>query len=427
MPQGFANNWSKEYAPDHWTRKLLENYGVQEDIIAYVGLGIDILILLLLAWIADRIAKSFILRMVRAYVTRSKNEWDDLLLERKVFNNLAHLAPAFVVYELFPFFFQDFPEATGLLLQAVEIYAIVVVIMVANSFLNAVRDILFKTERFKDKPIGSYVQLGKIILYLFGGVYLISLILGVNPLSILAGMGAATAVMLLIFRDTILGLVASITISANDMVRIGDWVSFSKYGADGDVIEISLTTVKVQNWDATITTVPTYAFMSDAFKNWRNMQALGVRRIKRSLHFKMGTVKLVDGDMLERFKKIELVKDYIDVRQTEIDTFNKEHNIDRDTLINGRNMTNIGVFRHYAQAYLAQNPMVAKDQTMMVRQLEPTESGIPLEIYCFSTDTRWVYYEGIQADIMDHLMAAARYFDLEIFENPTGDFSVLKK
>jgi miniconductance mechanosensitive channel len=427
MPQGFANNWSKEYAPDHWTRKLLENYGVQEDIIAYVGLGIDILILLLLAWIADRIAKTFILRMVRAYVTRSKNEWDDLLLERKVFNNLAHLAPAFVVYELFPFFFQDFPEATGLLLQAVEIYAIVVVIMVANSFLNAVRDILFKTERFKDKPIGSYVQLGKIILYLFGGVYLISLILRVNPLSILAGMGAATAVMLLIFRDTILGLVASITISANDMVRIGDWVSFSKYGADGDVIEISLTTVKVQNWDATITTVPTYAFMSDAFKNWRNMQALGVRRIKRSLHFKMGTIKLVDVEMLERFKKIELVKDYIDIRQTEIDTFNQEHNIDRDTLINGRNMTNIGVFRHYAQAYLAQNPMVAKDQTMMVRQLEPTESGIPLEIYCFSTDTRWVYYEGIQADIMDHLMAAARYFDLEIFENPTGDFSVLKK
>ncbi len=427
MPQGFANNWSKEYAPDHWTRKLLENYGVQEDIIAYVGLGIDILILLLLAWIADRIAKTFILRMVRAYVTRSKNEWDDLLLERKVFNNLAHLAPAFVVYELFPFFFQDFPEATGLLLQAVEIYAVVVVIMVANSFLNAFRDILFKTERLKDKPIGSYVQLGKIILYLFGGVYLISLILGVNPLSILAGMGAATAVMLLIFRDTILGLVASITISANDMVRIGDWVSFSKYGADGDVIEISLTTVKVQNWDATITTVPTYAFMSDAFKNWRNMQALGVRRIKRSLHFKMGTIKLVDVEMLERFKKIELVKDYIDIRQTEIDTFNQEHNIDRDTLINGRNMTNIGVFRHYAQAYLAQNPMVAKDQTMMVRQLEPTESGIPLEIYCFSTDTRWVYYEGIQADIMDHLMAAARYFDLEIFENPTGDFSVLKK
>ena len=427
MPQGFANNWSKEYAPDHWTRKLLENYGVQEDIIAYVGLGIDILILLLLAWIADRIAKTFILRMVRAYVTRSKNEWDDLLLERKVFNNLAHLAPAFVVYELFPFFFQDFPEATGLLLQAVEIYAVVVVIMVANSFLNAVRDILFKTERLKDKPIGSYVQLGKIILYLFGGVYLISLILGVNPLSILAGMGAATAVMLLIFRDTILGLVASITISANDMVRIGDWVSFSKYGADGDVIEISLTTVKVQNWDATITTVPTYAFMSDAFKNWRNMQALGVRRIKRSLHFKMGTIKLVDVEMLERFKKIELVKDYIDIRQTEIDTFNQEHNIDRDTLINGRNMTNIGVFRHYVQAYLAQNPMVAKDQTMMVRQLESTESGIPLEIYCFSTDTRWVYYEGIQADIMDHLMAAARYFDLEIFENPTGDFSVLKK
>ena len=427
MPQGFANNWSKEYAPDHWTRKLLENYGVQEDIIAYVGLGIDILILLLLAWIADRIAKTFILRMVRAYVTRSKNEWDDLLLERKVFNNLAHLAPAFVVYELFPFFFQDFPEATVLLLQAVEIYAVVVVIMVANSFLNAVRDILFKTERLKDKPIGSYVQLGKIILYLFGGVYLISLILGVNPLSILAGMGAATAVMLLIFRDTILGLVASITISANDMVRIGDWVSFSKYGADGDVIEISLTTVKVQNWDATITTVPTYAFMSDAFKNWRKQQALGVRRIKRSLHFKMGTIKLVDVEMLERFKKIELVKDYIDIRQTEIDTFNQEHNIDRDTLINGRNMTNIGVFRHYAQAYLAQNPMVAKDQTMMVRQLEPTESGIPLEIYCFSTDTRWVYYEGIQADIMDHLMAAARYFDLEIFENPTGDFSVLKK
>ncbi len=423
MLQGFSENWSEEYAPGHWTRTLLENYGVREEIIAYVGLGIDLILLVLMAWIADRIAKNVILRIVKSYVERSKNEWDDLLLKRKVFNNLAHLAPAFIVYQLFPLLFKDFPEMTETVMWLTEIYAVIVVMMVANSFLNAARDILFKTERFKDKPVGSYVQLGKIIMYLFGGVYLISMLIGINPLTILAGMGAATAVLLLIFRDIILGLVASITISANDMVRIGEWVSFEKYGADGDVTEISLNTVKVQNWDATITTVPTYAFMSDAFKNWRNMQSIGARRIKRSLHLKMSTVKLVTPEMLERYKKIELVQNFIDERQSEIEKFNKEHNVDKSVQINGRNMTNIGLFRRYAQEYIGRNPNIAKDQSLMVRQLEPTELGIPIEIYCFSNDTRWAVYEGIQADIMDHLMAATQYFDLEVFESPTGDFS----
>ncbi len=426
MLQGFSDNWREEYAPDHWTRALLEKYDVNADVIAYVGLGIDILILLLVAWIADRIAKLIILRIVTAYVKRSKNEWDDLFLERKVFNNLAHLAPAFAVYQLFPLFFQEFEGLTELLLRGTEIYAVVVVVMVADSFLNALRDILFKTESLKDKPIGSYVQLAKITMYLFGGVYLISLLIGKDPLTILAGFGAATAVLLLIFRDTILGLVASITISANDMVRIGDWVSFDKYGADGDVIEISLTTVKVKNWDATITTVPTYAFMSDAFKNWRNMQALGARRIKRSLSVKMSTVKLVDPEMLNRLQKIQLIQPYVQERQDDIEKYNSEQNADKSVQINGRNMTNLGMFRMYAQEYISRNPNISKDLTLMVRQLEPSELGIPLEIYCFSLDTRWVFYEGIQADIMDHLIAATAYFDLEVFESPTGNLNNLK-
>jgi len=426
MIQGFSENWREEYAPDHWTRSLLEKYEISPEIVAYVGLGIDLLILLLVAWIADRIAKLVILRLVSAYVKRSKNQWDDLFLERKVFNNLAHLAPAFAVYQLFPLFFKDFEGLTNLLLRATEIYAVVVVVMVANSFLNAVRDILFKTESLKDKPIGSYVQLAKITMYMFGGVYLISLLIGKDPLAIMAGFGAATAVLLLIFRDTILGLVASITISANDMVRIGDWVSFDKYGADGDVIEISLTTVKVKNWDATITTVPTYAFMSDAFKNWRNMQALGARRIKRSLSVTMSTVKLVNSEMLERYKKIQLIQPFIDQRQQEIEKYNAEHKADKSVQINGRNMTNLGLFRRYAEEYIRRNPHISKELTLMVRQLEPSELGIPLELYCFSTDTRWVYYESIQADIMDHLIAATAYFDLEVFERPTGNLNHLK-
>lgn len=426
MIQGFSENWREEYAPDHWTRSLLEKYEISPEIVAYVGLGIDLLILLLVAWIADRIAKLVILRLVSAYVKRSKNQWDDLFLERKVFNNLAHLAPAFAVYQLFPLFFKDFEGLTNLLLRATEIYAVVVVVMVANSFLNAVRDILFKTESLKDKPIGSYVQLAKITMYMFGGVYLISLLIGKDPLAIMAGFGAATAVLLLIFRDTILGLVASITISANDMVRIGDWVSFDKYGADGDVIEISLTTVKVKNWDATITTVPTYAFMSDAFKNWRNMQALGARRIKRSLSVTMSTVTLVNSEMLERYKKIQLIQPFIDQRQQEIEKYNAEHKADKSVQINGRNMTNLGLFRRYAEEYIRRNPHISKELTLMVRQLEPSELGIPLELYCFSTDTRWVYYESIQADIMDHLIAATAYFDLEVFERPTGNLNHLK-
>lgn len=426
MTQGFSENWKEEYAPDHWTRSLLEKYEISPEIVAYIGLGIDLLILLLVAWIADRIAKLVILRLVSSYVKHSKNQWDDLFLERKVFNNLAHLAPAFAVYQLFPLFFKDFEGLTHLLLRATEIYAVVVVVLVADSFLNAVRDILFKTESLKDKPIGSYVQLAKITMYMFGGVYLLSLLIGKDPLAIMAGFGAATAVLLLIFRDTILGLVASITISANDMVRIGDWVSFDKYGADGDVIEISLTTVKVKNWDATITTVPTYAFMSDAFKNWRNMQALGARRIKRSLSITMSTVKLVNTEMLERYKKIQLIQPFIDQRQQEIEKSNEEHKADKSVQINGRNMTNLGLFRRYAEEYIRRNPHISKELTLMVRQLEPSELGIPLELYCFSTDTRWVYYESIQADIMDHLIAATAYFDLEVFERPTGNLNYLK-
>jgi miniconductance mechanosensitive channel len=270
------------------------------------------------------------------------------------------------------------------------------------------------------------VQVAKITIYIIGAILVLSMIIGKSPITILTAFGAATAVILLIFRDTILGLVASIQISANDMVRLGDWVTMEKYGADGDVMEINLTTVKVRNFDKTFTTVPTYSFIADSFKNWRGMQSMGVRRIKRSINIDIGSVKFVSEEMRDRFLTISRVKDFVISRQAEIDKFNADTGADKSILINGRHMTNLGVFRRYALQYLMDNPKIDQKETVMVRQLQPTETGLPLEIYAFSSDIAWVNYENIQADIFDHLLAAAEMFELRIFQNPSGgDFHYL--
>ena len=284
------------------------------------------------------------------------------------------------------------------------------------------------SKSFEGKPISSYIQVILIVVYIAGGVFIISTILDKSAVAILTTFGAATAVILLIFRDTLLGLVASIQIAGNDMVRIGDWVSMPKYGADGDVLEINLTTVKVRNWDKTISTVPTYAFISDSFVNWRGMTNLGVRRIKRSINIDLQTVKFISPEMREHFLKFERVSGFIKERQKEIDQYNADTNSDKSIYLNGRQMTNLGLFRRYAEAYLNEHPKIAKGETLMVRQLQPTEMGVPLEIYCFSADIEWLKYEGIQSDIMDHLLSAVSYFDLAVFQRPSGNnFSTISK
>ena len=297
---------------------------------------------------------------------------------------------------------------------------ILVGVFVYDSFLNSVTDIYNNYEISRQKPIKGYIQIIKIITYIFVAIFVIATLMGRSPWVLLSGLGAMTAILLLIFKDSILGLVAGVQLSVNDMVRIGDWIEMPKYGADGDVIDVSLNTVKVQNWDKTISTIPAYALISDSFKNWRGMSESGGRRIKRAVNIDMASIKFCDAEMLERFQKIQFIKDYIEKKKDELAQHNKKLNIDTSTLVNGRHMTNIGTFRAYIQAYLKNHPKIHQNMTFLIRQLKPTEHGLPIEIYVFSNDQNWVNYEGIQADIFDHILAVVPEFDLRVFQSPTG-------
>lgn len=410
----------EDFNVNHWGRKWLENTGLSQETISYITLGVDILIVLLICWLADLIARRFILQIVGRYVRKSRNQYDDVLLEKKVFRSLSHLIPAAILWYALPYLFEGVDFSIRWMRLGLSIYMIMVVTNVVLRLLKAIEYIGMRSKKFEGKPISSYIQVAKIVAYIVAFVLIISLLIGKSPLTIIGAFGAATAVILLIFRDTILGLVASIQISANDMVRLGDWVTMDKYGADGDVIEINLTTVKVRNFDMTITTVPTYAFIADSFKNWRGMQSKGARRIMRHIQIDLSTVNFVNEDMRERFAKFSRIQSFLKERQEEIDQYNQENKVDTSELINGRHMTNLGVFRKYAESYLLNHPKISQDFPIMVRQLQPTEKGIALQVYCFSNDIAWVNYEGIQADIFDHLLAAVPQFGLRVFQNPSG-------
>lgn len=405
---------------NHWANEWLLAKGFEASTTAYITLGLDIILVLLVSFIVDFVARKLILNYVSHYVNKSKNKYDDIFLDKKVFHGLAHIIPAVIIWNSIPWVFDGVDFSTAFLQKIIIIYLIVLITGVSSRFLRALEYIGLHSKRFEGKPVSSYIQVGRIVLYIAASVVIISMVVGKSPIAILTAFGAATAVILLIFRDTILGLVASIQISSNDMVKLGDWVSMDKYGADGDVIEINLTTVKVRNFDKTITTVPTYAFISDSFKNWRGMQSVGVRRIKRSIYIDISSIKFVTDEMRDRYKTFARVSQYVVERQAEIDAYNEETGADTSELINGRHMTNIGVFRRYALNYLMGHPKIDQNETVMVRQLQPTEKGLPLEIYCFSSDIAWVNYENIQSDLFDHLLAAAERFELSIFQNPSG-------
>lgn len=413
---------------DHWARNWMVEQGVSTTTAPYLTIAVDLIILIAASIILNFVAKKVILRVAGAYVKRSKNEYDDIFLEKKVFNGLAHLLPAVLIYNFIPYIFNDLNGAViSILKKLIIFYGVIVFLNVMTRFFRSLEQIGLNSKRFEGKPVSSYIQLLILISYIIGGVFMLSMVVGESPQTILAGFGAATAVILLIFRDTILGLVASIQISANDMVRVGDWVGMEKYGADGNVTEINLTTVKIQNWDKTITTVPTYAFISDSFKNWRGMENTGLRRIKRQIYIDLSSIQFVSEEMYQRFSKIRRVSEYLKTRQAEIDEFNSFNKLDTSVLINGRHMTNIGVFRQYALKYLEENPKIDQKETVMVRQMQSTEKGIALEVYAFSNDIAWVNYENIQSDIFDHLLSAIEMFDLNLFQSPSGsDFKSLK-
>lgn len=366
------------------------------------------------------IAKNLILRLVRAAAQKTSTVWDDALIETKVFSRLSHLVPAVIIYSATPVVLVDFPRAGASVTTAATVYMGLVGMTVIDALLNAVVRIYQTFEVSQRIQIKTFVQIIKVIVYSVGGLAILAILIGKSPLVLLSGLGAFTAVLLLIFKDAILGFVAGIQLSANNMVQRGDWIEMPRHGADGDVIDVSLTTVKVQNWDKTISTIPTYALVAESFKNWRGMSESGGRRIKRSVNIDVASIKFCDEEMLERFKRIQFITEYVDKKIEEITRHNEEHDLDLSVFINGRHLTNVGTFRAYLEAYLRNHPKIHQDMTFLVRQLQPTDRGLPIEIYVFSNDQAWARYEAIQADIFDHILAVVPLFDLRVFQMPTG-------
>ncbi|HOJ12370.1 MAG TPA: mechanosensitive ion channel family protein [Clostridiales bacterium] len=397
-------------------KQCLINYGISENMSLYISNAIAILVIILLSIIADIIAKKLLLKALKLYISKSKNKWDDILIQKKVFERLFHIVPIIVIHAFAPVF----PDYKDLIQKFAFSYIILAVIFAIDRLLDAIDDIYRNYEVSKIRPIKGYLQLIKILFYVIGIVIVVSTFLERSPWILISGIGAATAVLLLIFQNSILGFVASIQLTTNNMLQIGDWIEMPKYGADGDVIDMSLHTVKVQNWDKTITTIPTHALISESFKNWRGMQEAGGRRIKRSIYIDMTSIKFCTEEMLERYKQIEYITDYLIKKKLEIENYNKTHAKDSTSIVNGRHLTNIGTFRAYVEQYLNNHPNVHKGMIHVVRHLQPTENGLPIEIYVFTNETAWVDYEKIQADIFDHILAVIPEFDLRIYQSPTG-------
>lgn len=399
-----------------WIVNYLLQFGLSKTIAQYTTLFLLLSILLVVIYTVDVIIRKLLINAFVRFAKQTKTRFDDFLINNKVPRNIAHIIPFLIALEFVPNVFSDFITIERLVEKGLKVFAIVLTLWIARSILSTIKDYLKTLPRLKDKPIDSYIQVFMIFAWLGGIMSAIAIITEIPFISFLTGLGAVSAVILLVFKDTILGFVASIQVSINDMVRIGDWITFDKYGADGDVTEITLATVKVQNFDKTITTIPTYALISDSFKNWRGMANAGGRRIKRAIAISQHSIRCLSPEDLERLKNITLISNYIATKQIEIANYNSNNNIDKSLLINGRNLTNIGIFRKYIQSYIEQHSAINKEMTIMVRQLAPTPHGLPLEIYAFSNDKRWANYEYIMADVFDHVIAALPYFDLKVFE-----------
>lgn len=400
----------------------IERTGLEGPALEWVSWTAVVLGVIVIAWLAALITRRILLTALSIVIRRTKTKWDDALLERRVLHRAAHVAPALALY----WFAGAFPGFEDLIRRLAMVYMLVISGLVVNALANAFVDVYHTLEVSRSRPIRGFVQLVQIIVFVLLAVLGIALMFNQSPFGILGGLGAMTAVLILVFKDTILGLVASFQISSSDMVRIGDWIEVPKYGADGDVIDVSLYTIKVQNWDKTISTIPTYALVSDSFKNWRGMTDSGGRRIKRAVNIDITSIKFCTEDMLRRFSKFQYISEYVEKKKKELAEYNEVNKFDTSELVNGRHMTNVGTFRAYLEAYLRNHPKVHQDMTFLVRQLPPGEHGLPVEIYVFSNDQRWAQYEAIQADIFDHILAVLPMFDLRAFQSPTGhDFRAI--
>ncbi|MFT4983328.1 MAG: miniconductance mechanosensitive channel [Flavobacterium sp.] len=408
------------------TKWLTNLFNIDPQVADFINVPIFIVGLIIVCFIAWILTKKLIVETIHRLFLKTKMTWDDILIEKKIFDKLSYIIPALLVIFAVPSILQKYPTLSNYIVTSAMIVILLVIIWTIIALLEVFDDILSKSPVFEGKPITSYIQVLNIVVYFVGGILILSLLLGKSPFYFLGAMGAMTAILLLIFKDTILGFVASIQMSVYDMVRVGDWIAMPKYDADGVVMSINLSTVKVQNWDKTITTIPTYAFITDSFKNWRGMSNSGGRRIKRAIYLKVSSFCFCDDKMLEQFKKYAIIKDYILEKEKEIKKSNSTLIDDESNPVNIKNLTNIGVFRVYAENYILSNPNINNDMTHMVRQLDPTSKGMPLEIYCFTYEKAWEKYEGITSDIFDHLLTIMSQFHLEIFEEPTGkDFQSL--
>lgn len=398
---------------------LFKSWGLGDSIASYSSLIVNILILSLLSSLVYRFFKFVLVTLMEIIARKTKTKFDDLLISNKTVQYIAYLIPLLFIYKTVPIILKSYDYWEAVFGKLVGVYIILLVLWIIRTIFNALRDHLKSIPKFSDKPIDSYVQVIMIVLWMMAITVIFSAVFEIKIEKMLATLGAISAIILLIFRDTILGLVASIQVSINDMVRIGDWITMDKYGADGDVIEINLATVKVRNFDYTTTTIPTYSLISESFKNWRGMQKSEGRRIKRHILIKSSSVRFIENEELENLKKIQILTQYIEAKKMEIETFNLQNNIDKELSLNGRNLTNLGLFRKYIVKYLENQTGLNKKMHLVCRQLQPTSEGVPLEIYVFSKDKKWENYEYLIADIFDHIIASVPYFGLEIFELPS--------
>ncbi len=410
-----------------WTSNYLLNHGFSPEAVNWISFFIDLTVLLVISWLADFLARKVLLTLISRAVAKSKATWDDYFYEQRVFRNLAHLVPAGIVFEALPLVFNDVPGAIPYLEKIIYLYIIYILVTLVNRTLRALETWFSKDPKYANTPIRTISQVVRILAWFSALVVTISLLSGTPAGQILGAFAGTTAILILVFQDSIKGLLANFQIHMYDLVKVGDWITFSKYGVDGNVVSIDLTTVKVQNFDKTVSTVPSTAFTSDSFVNWRSMSESGARRIKRNIHIDIQSIRHLDDALFAQLEQVDRIAHFMHERQSEITEYNSAHPATGTSLLNGRRQTNVGLYRKYIENYLRNHPSIAQDFTLMVRQLQPTTQGLPIEVYCFSNTTEWALYEGIMADIFDHLYAATKQFDLRLFQEPSGaDIRALK-
>ena len=409
------------------TAQLLQQIGIEKSDLSWTTQVVLILAILLVSYLTTLIFRHLIMPAVRKITARTKATWDDYLFNDKMMKASCRMIPPITWYILLPFAFDDKSAyLLQILLKICLIYLIITALMLIKCFLDSLYEISSEHEALKNRPLKGIYQMINLISIGVGIILIISVLIDRNATAILTGLGASAAILMLVFKDSIMGFVSGVQLSANDMLKVGDWITMPKYGADGTVIEVTLNTVKVRNFDNTITTIPPYLLVSDSFQNWRGMRESGGRRVKRSINIDMTSVRFCTPEMLAKYRKIQLLKDYIDQTEAVVHAYNEENGIDNEVLVNGRRQTNLGVFRAYLTAYLKSLPVVNKELNCMVRHLQPTDHGLPIELYFFSTIKDWIPYEGVQADVFDHVLAIIPEFDLRVFQSPSGaDFQRL--